>query len=350
MSDKGVSLAPAAEAGIGRRFFLFYFFVILVGSSRFLFQADVFEGPHRTQEDTALLPSLKTKRALEKTTIAFAVTITKFRSGKSLPATTLYDRAAVLHQSLKAAMQQSDRYDYHLYAFVHPDAIEVKPRMEQLGFRVQIRETPFNVTDIQNKELVKAQNRGCCGEKEYLKLYSYLMFDYPVVVHIDMDYLILKPMEDIFDLMTDPSYNRTKFQRLAMWTDMTNYNGSIDFVHTRDYNMVEPPKRQPHQVGIQGGFLVVRPSQDDFDKLVSVILSGGGFVRGKGWGGLNYGGYYGSGTIQGTIQNFEKRFKKSQSRRFKFSCLLCAFNLAALRCQASLVIITVIWNLTVRLS
>jgi hypothetical protein len=65
---------------------------------------------------------------------------------------------------------------------------------------------------------------------------------------------------------------------------------------------VNPPNRQPHQIGVQGGFLVIRPSKDDFEKFVNVILSGGNYTPGAGWGGheLKFGGYYGAGTIQGT--------------------------------------------------
>ena len=62
-------------------------------------------------------------------------------------------------------MKKSLRYDYHMYAFVHPDAIEVKPLIEQLGYRVQIRDTPFNITDIQNQDLIDAQGNSCCHEK-----------------------------------------------------------------------------------------------------------------------------------------------------------------------------------------
>ena len=101
----------------------------------------------------------------QKTTVAYAVTVTKFSSGKNMDKNTLLDRAAVLHQSIKSAMKQSSRYDYHIYAFVHPDAIEVKPLLEPLGYKVQIRDTPFNITHIQNQNLIKAQGNGCCGEK-----------------------------------------------------------------------------------------------------------------------------------------------------------------------------------------
>ena len=76
------------------------------------------------------------------------------------------------------------------------------------------------------------------GEKEYLKLYSYLLLDYPVVVHLDLDTLVLKPMDDVFDIMTDPLYNRIKFKHHSMWKEEEGRNGLVDFVFTRDYNMV----------------------------------------------------------------------------------------------------------------
>ena len=101
----------------------------------------------------------------QKTTVAYAVTVTKFSTGKFTDKNTMLDRAAVLHQSIKSAMKQSNRYDYHIYAFVHPDAIEIKPLLEPLGYKVQIRDTPFNITHIQNQNLINAQGNSCCGEK-----------------------------------------------------------------------------------------------------------------------------------------------------------------------------------------
>ena len=77
---------------------------------------------------------------------------------------------------------------------------------------------------------------------------------------------------------------------------------------------VDPPKRQPHQIGTQGGFLVMKPSKEDFDKFVSVILSGGNYSIGRGWGGkLNYGGYYGAGTIQGLASYYYSHLQPNRS-------------------------------------
>jgi hypothetical protein len=74
---------------------------------------------------------------------------------------------------------------------------------------------------------------------------------------------------------------------------------SIDAYYTRDYNRIDPGHKH---VGVQGGFLVVRPSMEAFDEYVSIVL-GGRFVKGNGWydarGGETYGGYFGAQQIQG---------------------------------------------------
>jgi hypothetical protein len=194
--------------------------------------------PDRRTDTLMDLPRVFASTQNEKTIIAYAVTVTSYDPDDK--PTRLLDRAAVLHQSIKLAMKQSARYDYHLYAFVHPDAQDFAPYLEQLGYRVQMHDTPFNITEVNvaNPSFVRAQRVGCCGEKEYLKLYSWLLLDYPVVLHMDLDTLVLRPMDDLFDLMTDPSYDRRRFQNSSMWTDMEQFERPVDFLFTRDYNMV----------------------------------------------------------------------------------------------------------------
>jgi hypothetical protein len=65
------------------------------------------------QELSSVLPS-------KKITIAYATSITAYDPKQT--STQLIDRAAVLHQSIRLAAQKSPKYDYHMYAFVHPDA------------------------------------------------------------------------------------------------------------------------------------------------------------------------------------------------------------------------------------
>lgn len=230
-------------------------------------------------------PEPMTETKGKKTTIAYAVSITKCKKNS-----VMFDGASVVRQSIKLASRHS-KYDYHMIAFLHPDAEVCGPRLENLGYDVQVRDTPFNETQIQNPMLIEAQGNSCCGTKEYLKLYSYLMLEFPVVVHLDLDTLVLKPMDDLFDLMLDPSFNRSRIP--AMWLKPEEFPPRVDFMFTRDYNMVDPPRRKPRQIGVQGGFLIVRPNATDFERLVDTILSGGNFSIGSGWGGpgLAYGGY-----------------------------------------------------------
>ena len=103
-----------------------------------------------------------------KTTVAYAITVTNFAGLTNNPEPRkgmILDRAAVLHQSIKLAMNTSSRYDYDIHAFVHPEAVEVVPWLKRLGYHVHIKETPFNITDIQNPDLIVAQNNGCCQER-----------------------------------------------------------------------------------------------------------------------------------------------------------------------------------------
>lgn len=168
-----------------------------------------------------------------KTKIAYAVSITGCNPREKF---VLLDDAAVLHQSIRLASNQS-RYGYHMMAFVHHDASECAPYLSKLGYEVQVKETPFNESAISNPELAEAQGNSCCGAKEYLKLYSYLQHDYPVVVHLDLDTIVLKPMDTIFNLMLDDSFDRSLVE--SMWLAPEQMPSQVDFIFTRDYNMVE---------------------------------------------------------------------------------------------------------------
>lgn len=334
---------------------------------------------NHTHTHTRTRTRTQTENTKPKTTVAFAVSVTHYnKHNKNENGYYHMDRAAVLHQSIKVAMQKSLRYDYHIYAFVHPDAVDAKPWLERLGYRVQIRDTPFNISEIPNPALIQAQSNGCCKEKEYLKLYSYLLSDYPVAVHMDLDAIVLRPMDDLFDVMTmttnentntmtnasreraarsssssSSSFARHNHQVLesfartsTMWINNSQNNinsthasntilddpAKINFMFTRDYNMVDPsdpPYKHPYQIGVQGGFLVIRPNQRDFDRMLEIILTGGkGYTIGSGWGGskLGYGGYYGAATIQGLASFYydhhEKATRSVELNRCKYNTMV----------------------------
>lgn len=290
------------------------------------------------QLDTSALPQQQTQQLHQqpkaKATIAYAVSLTSCGSSTNIHDNianggfssdpSFREGAAVLAHSIHLSSirnfaQSKSYYDYKLIVFVHPTARPCSDIFEELGYELQIRDTPFQVADIQSawlqEHIVKS---GCCGEKEYLKLYSYLQFDYPIVIHLDLDSLILKPMDDLFDVMLadkllidvgnnnegggggeEESIESARGRISVMHDNPLPESGSIDAYFTRDYNMINPGKKH---VGVQGGFIIVRPNQAAFDEYIRIVLSGN-FRKGSGWGG-QYGGYFGAQQIQGICSYF----------------------------------------------
>ncbi|KAL7548768.1 hypothetical protein ACHAWF_012029 [Thalassiosira exigua] len=257
-----------------------------------------------------------------RATVAYAVSLTScgasadrhdnIANGGHSSDPSFHEGAAVLKHSIHLSSirnyeESKSLFDYEMIAFVHPQAERCSGVFEELGYQVQIRETPFNVTDIKRTFLREHIGKsGCCGEKEYLKLYAYRLEEYPVVVHLDLDSLILKPLDDLFLAMlgegggndaADEARSKEVVaarSRIPVMFD-DPLPKSIDAYFTRDYNMVNPGKKY---VGVQGGFLIVKPSLDAFNEYVNIVLEGR-FFQGSGWEGKGYGGYFGAQQIQG---------------------------------------------------
>lgn len=241
------------------------------------------------------------------TVIAYAVSITSC-SKRSL----VTDGASVLQHSIHLNSIQTNtsgsRYDYEMVAFVLPDAIDCVDIFNKLNYTVYIKPVPIQIDQVRGTYRIWANRTGCCGEKEWLKLYAYTLTQYPVVVHLDLDCLILKPLDDLFDAMIEDSSTSSsraaavaQRRRIpAMWVNATDMPDTIDAFFTRDYGMIGVPgRRKPHQIGVQGGFLVLRPNQTTFDEYIDIILEGN-YTERNGWGDkLGYGAYYGAGNIQG---------------------------------------------------
>jgi hypothetical protein len=203
-----------------------------------------------------------------------------------------------------------------MYAIVHKSAKSCQPILEKIGYTVKLVDVPVPVEDIQGDFLREnVPQNGCCGEMEFIKLWAYTLLDHPFVVHLDLDTMVLKPMDELFDaaLSGDTSQldsvmwpkERTANANTKVDTnDNTNDNasGSLNAFFTRDYNMSSGAKKKK-PIGVQGGFLVLRPSQQVFEEFQDIIRKGD-FQRGKGWGGLGFGPFYGSMTFQGIIPYF----------------------------------------------
>ena len=123
-------------------------------------------------------------------TVAWAVTITK--DGPFL------DGAAVLGHAIRLAHAQSP-FRTELVAIVHPEVVVARKGLELLGWRVLERDVPVKVEDIKGEYLRKhIRNNGCCGERELLKLWAYTLVQYHRVVHLDMDSMVLQPVDELF--------------------------------------------------------------------------------------------------------------------------------------------------------
>jgi hypothetical protein len=126
-----------------------------------------------------------------------------------------------------------------------------------------------------------------------------------------MDVAIFKPMDDLFDSMLYPEdssmgkQSRAKLQLQHPERPLPKY---IDAFFTRDITSAQPWEIRQ---GVQGGFLVARPSMHHFETYLDFI-KGGDYTKGrgndKGWAGLGYGGFQGAMAYQGAVAYFYDQF------------------------------------------
>ncbi len=243
-------------------------------------------------------------------TVGYAVTVSGCPSNNDSRGdfgAGIADGAAILQHSIhlnsiRNYPTSQSLFDYKMYALVHVEAEScARSALEPLGYDILIRDVPVPLKEIEGKYLrEKVPDNGCCGEKEFVKLYAYTLTQHPVVVHLDLDTLVLKPMDKLFDVMINgPPKDGSNggievaFDDPLMISTATAISGNekntIHAFFTRDYNMAHPGMKH---VGVQGGFLVLRPSFDAFNEFVSIIRKGD-FRENKGWGGEGFGPFYG---------------------------------------------------------
>lgn len=237
--------------------------------------------------------------------IGYAISITKCQPDDD----TRIDQAAVLlysiHRNSIRNPDSTSKYDYRAYAFVHPEAANCTQLLELVGYEVQVLDSPVLKSEINGTLKEYVHEASCCQEKEFLKLYSYTLVAHKVVVHLDLDCLLLQPLDDLYDSMIEGAASEARKRLPLQWIkNVTGLPIDIEAFFTRDYNMVNPGAREPHQIGIQGGFIVVKPDLEVFEKYKETIVIGD-YNRNQGWGGkLKYGGYYGAAQVQGLCAYF----------------------------------------------
>ncbi len=233
---------------------------------------------------------------------------------------SLYDGAAVLKHSIDLIHTSSKYSTYQLHAFVHTSAVHCsKHLLQALHYNVQVVDVPIQVHEIENEwtrtNIVKG---GCCNEKELIKLYAYTLKQHSIVIHLDVDTLLLQPLDVLFDTMLQNDTSQLP-SHYMQHPSSTTTKKSIDFMFTRDYNMAS---RHTKNVGVQGGFFLLKPSDSIFSQFVH-ILRKGHYTPSNGWGDAGYGPFYGSMTIQGLLPYF---YDHVQTKQTSLELSRCYFN------------------------
>jgi len=209
--------------------------------------------------------NLSVPKTADRLKVAYAITIT--REGPYL------DGAAVLKQSID---RLTTAHDYEMIAIVHPGINATRPALQKLGFRIYEFELPIRSEDIVGEELrTTIDESGCCGAAELLKLCGYRLVEYDRVLLMDMDAVLMKSIDHLFDI-------------------------EKEIVFTYDYNMREY-KDVPAPV--QGGFLLIRPSEEAYRSMMEIVRIGD-FRPDTGWAGTRIGWCYGGQTVQGLISYY----------------------------------------------
>lgn len=271
----------------------------------------------RQHENT--LPNLKDLPKPE-ITVAYVVVLTGCTPNREgVDVFPLAEAGAVLQYSAqRAAAVHGNRYGVHFYALYHPQAKECAETLKQLkDFTVLERDTPVPVSEIQGDFLrERIVKNGCCGEKELIKFEAFTLTDHELVVLLDIDALILQPLDPLFDLLLHRKVPDTS-QQLLMWPEEP-LPPSIEVLHTIDYAMINPP-RFPKP--FQGGFAIIKPNRTLYQDFCSIIRKGD-FRESGGWGGIS-GKFWGGQTFQGLMPYY---FHQLHSKQRSVELNWCTIN------------------------
>jgi hypothetical protein len=218
-----------------------------------------------------------------------------------------------IHQNSVHASASSppSKYSYQMIALVYENGncdVHI-PLIERLGYKALIRPNPVNVSAITTNDWYRdhVRHENCCGDAEFVKLYAYELTEYPIVVHWDLDVLLLQPMDDLFDAMLfdrDSARGQAARQALQRQFPAPPLPDRIDAFYTRDVTSSKPWEQVR---AVQGGFVVARPNPSHLDLYRQFIMEAN-FTPGRGptsgWGGMGYGGFQGAMAYQGVLAFF----------------------------------------------
>mmetsp|Transcript_8915 Transcript_8915/g.14855 ORF Transcript_8915/g.14855 Transcript_8915/m.14855 type:complete len:546 (+) Transcript_8915:126-1763(+) len=239
--------------------------------------------------------------------IAYAISLVKCGDHQT-NAAGLTDAALVLRHSIHMISSRNpesgSKYDYHMIAIVHRQALECSKLLETVGFEIMVVDAPIKPQEIEGAHLRKyIHKEWCCGHDEFIKWFPYKMTKFLAAVHVDIDFAFLKPMDELFDAIRfDKDSPEGQLARGKILRERPNepLPDKIDAFFTKDWPQVIPGRK----AGYQAGFVVVRPDPSVFTELTEIVKKGNftdGFGRDNGWGGLGYGGFVGAMAMQGLM-------------------------------------------------
>jgi hypothetical protein len=254
------------------------------------------------------------QRPTQPIVIAYVITFPHKCEGGEYNSTTWMDSILVLRHSIHLTSVRGNahsHYDYHLVAMVETKAeASCSPVLYQSGafHTVMIKEPPIYGQEIVGeKGSLARKTLHRKGTTEFLPLYIYEMTEYPIVVHVEWDSILTKPLDDVLDaFLYHPQSNigRTARERIVLEQHQGRRNvvwpDNVQAAFTLDWPQVMPGRKP----GVRPGLFIVKPNVNVYELIIDVIRQGDyvdGHSRENGWGGLGHGGYTGAMGLSGLL-------------------------------------------------
>jgi hypothetical protein len=242
---------------------------------------------------------------LEPTTIAYAFPVFQCRDDQSFLDALLVFRHSIHMQSIRNPASES-KYDYRIYAIMHKDAGEAcKKLLTGAGFDVIVKDTQVKRSASLKQKITswsQVMQAGLIDEKGFLRLFA-LDLTEPISVLLDMDSLLLKPLDPLFDAMLfkkDSPEGRTARANLPLERANDVLPNEIEAMFTRDYTYIVPDGILPALY--QDGFLVARRNKKVLNQLKDIIRDSNYTKPGKTPSKHKTSGWHGSGYIDGGMK------------------------------------------------
>ena len=299
---------------------------------------DSFSSFHSTHHSESTTRKSSTPES-SSSSVAYAVTIT---SCLALNDKVLHGAAVVAGMVQNISSMPTNRYpNYTLYAFVNPsrvlpDCVQI---LQRLNYTVWSRSNPVQLEQPSSSSwrsphyayYRKSVNRnGCCGAAEFYKLWSYDLVQHDAVVHVDLDVVLLQPLNDALDVLIHQSIpalqrlhllarERHQFRVAAKSQQQQQQQLLLEPLQAyivRDYSAITSlqslyqlrpnlkSNTYTHKdyriLPVQGGFFVVKPNRTVLQELVEIVHRGH-YTRTGAWGGVMDPRFWGMPQIQGLL-------------------------------------------------